>query len=78
MCTFIFSLKLNRFKSADYLVNRLSFKSEGMHSRSRKKAEATVTQEEVGRVVRNIKDYIKAAVENGYILPHHGGNLINR
>ena len=49
-----------------------------MHSKSKKKAEATVTQEEVGKVVRNIGDYKKAAIENGYILPQHGANLINR
>ena len=49
-----------------------------MHSRNKKKAEQTVTMEQVGKVVRNIKDYCKAAIENGYILPTNGANLINR
>ena len=49
-----------------------------MHSRNRKKADATVSAEEVKRVVRNVADYKRAAVQNGYILPTNGANLINR
>ena len=49
-----------------------------MHSRNKKKAEATVSVEEVSRIVRNLADYCKAAQANGYILPTHGANLINR
>ena len=49
-----------------------------MHSRSKKKAEATISVEEVSNVIRNVQDYCNAAVENGYILPTHGANLINR
>ena len=47
-------------------------------SKQQKKNENKVTVEEVGRVVRNLNDYIKAAKENGYILPTNGANLINR
>ena len=49
-----------------------------MQSRNKKKADATVSAEEVKRVVRNVADYKKAAIQNGYILPSHGANLINR
>ena len=50
-----------------------------MNSRSRRRAEsATISAEEVSKVIRNVRDYKNAAIENGYILPTHGANLINR
>ena len=38
----------------------------------------TVTVDQAAKCVRNLADYKDAAGANGYILPKHGANLINR
>ena len=42
------------------------------------KVAQTISVEQANKVVRNLTDYIAAAKTNGYILPKHGANLINR